>query len=75
MAVAGEQAVFDFTDQRGVLAGFWTPAYLGSALSVPGGSCSIALGEIAGVDFPGRPLLASAALSATPWGACAGPGL
>lgn len=35
-AVAKEQAVFDLGAGAGTLAGFWSPAYLGSSLTVPG---------------------------------------
>ena len=34
--VAKEQAVFDLGAGSGVLVGFWSPAYVGHAFTVPG---------------------------------------
>lgn len=34
--VASEQVVFEFSQQEGLLVGFWCPAFVGSNLNVPG---------------------------------------
>ncbi len=35
-AVAREQAVFELEEQEGSLIGFWSPPFMGSAVTVPG---------------------------------------